>query len=234
MDKKTGKTVWKIKRSIDFQDIDPKTGKPEREGDWRKAYLTPVIAKVGDRDVLISLGSMALYGYDPQTGEELWRVEKLKSHSGACRPVIGHGLVFAPMGAGGELIAVKPDGKGVVSDSHVAWSYKRVVSKRPSPLLIDDLIFMVDDGGIAACVEAKTGKEIWKTRLGGNYSASPVYADGRIYFFNEDGNSTIIEPGREFKQVAENQLDGGCMASPAISGKALFVRTKTHLYRIEK
>jgi len=234
MNKKTGETVWKTERSVDFQDTDPKTGKPEREGDWRKAYSTPLIAKAGDRDVLVSLGSMALYGYEPDTGKELWRVEKLRSHSGACRPITGHGLVFAPMGAGGELVAVKPDGKGVVTDSHVVWRYKRVVPKRPSPLLVDGLIFMVEDGGIAACVEANTGGEVWKERLGGNYSASPIYADGRIYFFDQDGKSIVIEPAREFKKLAENQLDQGCMASPAVSGKALFVRTKTHLYRIEE
>ena len=100
--------------------------------------------------------------------------------------------------------------------------------------LHDGLVYFVDDGGIASCVESKTGKDVWRQRIGGNYSASPLYADGRIYFFSEDGTTTVIAPGREFKKLAENKLDGGFMASPAVSGKALILRTKTHLYRVEQ
>jgi len=233
MDKQTGKTVWKTKRSVDFQDLDPQTGGPIRVGDYRKAFSTPVIADVSGKPVLISLGSMALYGYEPETGKELWRVENIGSHSGTCRPVVGHGLVFAPMGMGGELWAVRPDGRGVVTDTHVAWKYKRAVPKRPSILLVDDLLFMVNNGGVAACVEAQTGKEIWKARIGGNFSASPIYADGKIYFFDESGKSTVIEAARQYKAIAVNQLDEGFMASPAVSGDALYLRTRTHLYRIE-
>lgn len=234
-DKATGETVWKTDRGVDFEDIDPETGKPEREGDWRKAYSTSRLAKSeSGRTELVSLGSKALYGYDPETGKELWRLEAKKMHSAGCTPVIGQGLIFSPMGSGGELYAVKPGGDGVVTDSHLVWSYKRVVPKRASPILLGDLLFMVDDGGIAACVEAKTGGEIWRDRVNGNYSASPVHADGKIWFFDEDGRGVVIEAGREFKILAENQLDAGCMASPAVSGNALFVRTKTHLYRIEE
>ncbi|MCB1078394.1 MAG: PQQ-like beta-propeller repeat protein [Verrucomicrobiae bacterium] len=233
-DKNTGETVWKTDRSVDFDDIDPKTGMPDREGDWRKAYSTPrLVTSESGRVELVSLGSKCLYGYDPDTGMELWRVEATKMHSAGCTPVIGDGLIYSPMGSGGELYAVRPGGDGVVTGSHLAWSYKRVVPKRPSVLLIDGLLFMVDDGGVGACVDAKTGEEIWRDRVGGNYSASPIHADGKIWFFDEDGKSTVIEAAREFKVVAENHLESGCMASPAVSGNALFVRTKTHLYRIE-
>lgn len=234
-DKKTGKDVWKTPRSTDFADIDPKTGKPEAEGDWRKAYSTPRLLKTeSGREELISLGSKALFGYDPATGKELWKVEAKKMHSAGCTPAFGHGLIFAPMGSGGELYAVKPGGSGIVTETHLAWKYTRVVPKRPSVLVLGDYLFMIDDGGVAACVEAKTGTEIWRDRVGGNYSASPIHADGKIWFFDEDGKGTVIEAGKEFKVLAENKLDAGCMASPAVSGNALFVRTKTHLYRIEE
>ncbi|MBC8870658.1 MAG: PQQ-like beta-propeller repeat protein [Planctomycetes bacterium] len=234
MDKHTGKTVWQTDRSVDFQDIDPETGGPKIQGDLRKGFSTPVIADVQGKPVLISLGSMALYGYEPDTGKELWRVECIGSHSGTCRPVVGYGLVFAPMGMGAELYAVRPDGRGEVTDTHVAWEYKRAVTKRPSILLVDDLLFMVDNDGVATCVEAKTGKEVWKERVGGNFSASPIYANGRIYFCDETGKSTIIEAAPQFKVLAVNELDDGFMGSPAVSGDALYLRTRKHLYRIEE
>ena len=233
MDKHTGKTVWKTDRSVDFQDLDAGTGKPTREGDYRKAFSTPVIADVQGKPVLVSLGSMALYGYEPLTGQELWRVEAVGSHSGACRPVVGHGLVFSPMGAGLELWAVRPDGRGVVTDTHVAWKCRRGVPRRPSLLLVGDLLFMVDDDGVATCLEAKTGAEVWKERLGGNYSASPIFAGGKVYFFDQEGTSTVIEAARQYKVIAVNRLDDGFMASPAVSGRALYLRTKSALYRIE-
>lgn len=232
MDKQTGKTVWKTNRTVDYHDLDPSTGKPNREGDFRKAYSTPVIAEVQGQPLLLSLGSMALYGYDPLTGAERWRADATGSHSGACRPVLGHGLVFMPMGAGQELWAVRPDGHGVVTDTHVVWKQKRGTPRRPSPLLVDDLLFLVDDGGVASCLEAKTGKEVWKERLGGNYSASPIYSGGKIYFFDQDGKGTIIKAARKYEVIAVNRLDNGFMASPAVSGNALFLRSKTDLYCI--
>jgi outer membrane protein assembly factor BamB len=232
MDKLTGKTVWKTSRSVDFHDQEAGTDQLKREGDFRKAFSTPVIADVQGQPLLVSLGSMALYGYDPLTGAERWRVEAIGSHSGACRPVLGHGLVFSPMGSGLELWAVRPDGHGVVTDTHVAWKYKRGVARRPSLLLVDDLLFMIDDAGVATCVEAKTGKEVWKERLGGNYSASPIYCGGKVYFFDQDGKATIIKASRQYQVIAVNHLEDGFMASPAASGGALFLRTRSALYRI--
>ena len=130
-------------------------------------------------------------------------------------------------------MAVRPDGRGVVTDTHVAWRCKRGVPRRPSLLLVDDLLFMVDDGGVASCLEAKTGKEVWKERLGGNYSTSPIYCGGKVYFLDQDGKATVIQAAREYKVLAVNRLDDGFMASPAVSGNALFLRGKTSLYRIE-
>jgi len=164
-------------------------------------------------------------------------VEERKHHSGTVRPVVGHGFVYTATGlAKGELWAVRLGGSGVVTGTHVAWKVTRNVPNRPSPVLAGDLLFMVDqDGGVVTCLEALTGKEIWKERLpgAGSYSSSPVLADGRLYFFNENGHGTVIEAGRAFKVLAANKLDGGFMASPAVAGRALFVRSKTHLYRLE-
>jgi outer membrane protein assembly factor BamB len=234
MDKATGKTVWKTDRSIDFQDIDPNTGKPQADGDWRKAFSTPRVVTLGStQPVLLSMGSKALYAYEPNTGVELWRVEYRAAHSGSATPVVGEGLVLFQTGHGKpELWAIKPSGKGVIPESDVVWKVKRNVPTRSSTVLHDGLIYMVDDGGIAGCVEAKTGNEVWKKRIGGNYSAAPLYADGRVYFCSEEGKTTVVAAGREMKVLAENQLDAGFMASPAVDRNALILRTKTHLCRI--
>lgn len=233
LDKKTGQTVWQTKRSIDFQDLD-KDGKPAADGDMRKAFSTPHVERINGRWEMISLGAKAAYSYDPYTGKELWRVEERAQHSASTRPVIGHGMIFFPTGfAAGQLFAVRTGGNGLISDTHVAWKVTRGVSNKPSILLVDDLIYMIGDAGIASCIDAKTGQQVWQQRMGGEYSASPVYADSRLWFFSEDGKVTALKPGRVYEAVAENRLDEGFLASPAIAGKAFYLRTRTHLYRIE-
>jgi outer membrane protein assembly factor BamB len=233
LDKRTGKTVWRRERSIDFKDLGA-DGKPEAEGDYRKAFATPHVAEVGGRPVLISIGSKAVYGYDPLTGAEHWRIEERTSHSASTRPVAGRRLVFYPSGwPTGQVMAVRADGRGDVTGTHVAWTLTRGVPKKPSLLLRDGLIFMIGDNGIATGLEARTGEVLWTGRLPGNYSASPVWVDGRLYAFSEDGKTTVLEAGRQFKVLAESQLDDGFMASPAPDGQALYLRTRTHLYRIE-
>src|SRR5687767_2241645 len=131
LDKRTGKTVWRRERSIDFKDLGP-DGKPEAEGDYRKAFATPHVAEVRGRPVLISIGSKATYGYDPLTGAERWRIEERGSHSASTRPVAGQGLVFYPSGwPTGQVMAVRPDGEGDVTGTHVAWTLTRGVPKKP-------------------------------------------------------------------------------------------------------
>lgn len=234
LDKRTGKTVWQTRRSIDFQDIEP-DGKIAAEGDFRKAFATPHVALINGRWELISLGAKAAYSYDPFNGKELWRVEERAQHSASTRPVIGHGMIFYPTGfSAGQLFAVRTGGNGLITDTHVVWKAKRSISNKPSILLIDDLIYFISDAGIASCVEAKTGELVWQKRVGGEYSASPVYADGKIWLFSEDGKTFVIRTGRTFELLAENQLEDGFLASPAIVGKAFYLRTRTHLYRIEK
>ena len=233
LDKGSGRTIWRTDRSIDFQDIDPETGGPRQDGDYRKAFSTPVISQVSGRPLLISLGSKALYAYEPRTGREVWRMEALGSHSGACRPVTGHGLVFAPLGSGGDLRAIHPDAHGLLEDAHIAWTFDDAVCKRPSLLLVDEKLFMVNDSGVATCLEAITGKELWQARIGNDFSASPIYSEGKIWLFDQEGKATVIAADSKYRKVAQNQLDEGCMASPAVSGNALYVRTRTHLYRIQ-
>jgi outer membrane protein assembly factor BamB len=246
LDKTTGRTVWRTERSVDFKDLGA-DGQPFAEGDLRKAFSTPHVAMLEDVPTLISSGAKAHYAYNPRTGEELWRVEERTSHSASTRPVAGEGLVYIPSGwSTGELLAIHPGRKGEVIDANheggsqpdtqlkLAWKSKRNVPKKPSVLLVDGLLFTIDDNGVASCLDAKTGHEVWRERVGGNYSASPVLAEGHIYFCSEEGKTTVIEAGRQFKKLSENQLEDGFMASPAIAGKALFLRTRTHLYRIEK
>ena len=232
LDKDTGRTVWRRERSIDFRDLGP-DGKPEAEGDFRKAFATPHVARLAGRDMLISIGSKATYAYDPLTGEELWRVEERSSHSGSTRPVVGHGLVFVPSGfPTGEVLAIRPDGRGDVTSTHVAWRLARGVPKKPSLLLVDDLLFLIADNGIASCVEARTGKVVWTHRVGGAFTASPLWAEGRVYLFSEEGKTTVLRAGRDYQVLAENELPDGILASPAAVGGALFVRTTGYVYRL--
>ncbi|MBI2927445.1 MAG: PQQ-binding-like beta-propeller repeat protein [Verrucomicrobia bacterium] len=253
LDKKTGKTAWRVERSIDFKDLGP-DGKPETEGDFRKAFATPHVATLGDKPVLLSSGAKAHYAYEPLTGKELWRVEERTCHSCSSRPVAGNGLVYFLTGwSSGQLLALQPGGNGEVIDANteaasnagtqlkLAWKSKRSIARKPSLILVNDLIFMIEDGGVATCLKAKTGQQVWNERVGGNYSASPLLAEGRIYFCSEEGKTTVIEAGRQFKVLAENQLKvetvespAGFMGSPAAVGQALFLRTRTHLYRIEE
>ena len=246
LDTETGQTVWRRDRSIDFKDLGP-DGKPEQEGDLRKAFATPHIAEFGGRPVLVSSGAKAHYGYDPQTGRELWRVEDRTSHSASARPVTGRGLAFILAGwPNGQLLAIRPGARsnGDVLDANattnaapgglqVVWKARRNVPRKPSPVLVDDLLFLVDDGGIASCLEADTGRELWRERVGGNYSAALLYSNGRIYCFSEEGKSTVLEAGRQFRPLATNELAEGFMASPAAADGALYLRTRTDLYRIE-
>jgi outer membrane protein assembly factor BamB len=243
LDTKTGATVWRKERSIDYKDLGP-DGKPDSEGDWRKAFATCRVAEFNGVPQLLSQGAKAMYGYDPKTGEELWRVEERTSHSAGTRPAVGHGLIYVPTGwSQGQTLAIRPGKGGEVLDANAAapdglqlaieWKSKRSTPKKPALTLVGDLLFGVEDGGVATCWEAKTGTVVWSERLGGNYSASPVAANGRLYCFSEDGPAVVIATERKFAKLAENHLEDGCMASPAVSGDALFVRTKTHLYRIE-
>ena len=195
----------------------------------RKAYMafsTPLLIQVDGKDQVVSPGAYRTVAYDPANGKELWSVAYGEGFSNVPRPVFGHGLIFLSSGFNrADLLAVKPGGE-------VVWKYGRSVSLTPSFLLVGEELYMVSDNGIATCFDAKTGTVRWQQRLGGTYSASPTFADGRIYFQNEDGETVVIAPGKEFRKLAVNQLDGQTLATLAISGGQIFLRTGTHLYAI--
>ena len=225
LDKATGRTAWKTMRSTDFRDLIT---------DVRKAYCTPLIIEHEGKTQMISVGAEAVISYDPRTGKELWKA-RYSGFSNTARPVHADGVVYVcTCFLKSRMLGVRVDGSGDVTDTHVLWEVKKNMPIKPSPILVEGLIFTVDDRGVAACTDAKTGKSVWRKRLGGAFSASPILAQGRIYFFPQDGAATVIEAAREFKQLAENTLDDGFMASPAVVGKAIILRTKTHLYRVEK
>jgi outer membrane protein assembly factor BamB len=219
LDKRTGKVRWKT----------------WRRQPWDQAYSTPLLIRVGEQDQVVSVGAYRAAAYDPQTGKELWRVSYADGFSNVPRPVYGHGLVYIATGfQQPTLMAVRPDGSGDVTRTHVAWTLRRAAPLTPSPLIVGDEIYVVNDGGIASCLDARTGDTHWQQRLGGEYSASPLFADGRIYFLNEEGTATAIAPGKAFVRLATASLDGATLASIAVADGSLFIRSDTHLYRIAK
>jgi outer membrane protein assembly factor BamB len=218
LDKRTGKTRWKT----------------ARRQPWDQAYTTPLVIRAGDRDQLVSVGAYRAASYDPQSGKELWRVSYGDGFSNVPRPVYGNDLVYITTGFfQPEILAVRPDGSGDVTKTHVRWSLRRAAPLTPSPLLVGNELYVVTDNGIASCVDATTGALVWQQRLNGTFSASPIFVDGRIYFLSEDGVATVIAPGRAFKELAVNRLDGATLASIAVSGSSFYIRSNTHLYRID-
>ena len=217
LDAETGKVRWKTPRR-----------KPATQ-----AYSTPLLIRVNDVDQLVSVGAYRTTAYDPLTGQEIWRVGYPDGFSNVPRPVFGRGLVYIATGfQTPSLIAVRADGKGDVTRTNIAWTITRGAPYTPSPLVIGDDFYYVSDTGVLTLADATTGKILWQQRLGGNYSASPVFADDRIYFQSEEGETTVIAPGREFKKLAVNRLDGYTLASMAVSQGSFFIRTHSHLYRI--
>jgi outer membrane protein assembly factor BamB len=217
LDKKTGKVRWKTNRRHPAD----------------QAYTTPLVIRVGDRDQIVSVGAFRAAAYEPDTGKEIWRVSYADGFSNVPRPVYGHGLVYIVTGfQQPSVIAVRADGTGDVTKTHIAWTVTRGAPLTPSPLLVGDELYIVSDGGIASCLDAKTGALHWQMRLGGTYSASPVFADGRIYLLGEHGGATAIAPGKTFQRVGMSTLEGAMLASMAVSNGSLFIRTDSHLYRI--
>jgi outer membrane protein assembly factor BamB len=224
VNKLTGDTVWLTRRPHNFE---------TDNGDVKKAFATPIVVEVNGRRELISPASKGVFAYDPATGTELWRA-RYEQFSCACRPLFHEGVLYINAGFGkGALVAVRAGGSGDVTDSNILWTQDRGMPNKPSPLFINGLLFTINDTGIISCVDPQDGKIVWQERIGGNFSASPITADGRIYMFDEEGKGTVIAADRQFKMLGQSTLPDGFMASPAVAGRSLIVRSRTHLYCLE-
>jgi outer membrane protein assembly factor BamB len=217
VDKRTGKTRWRA----------------DRREPHSQAYSTPLLIHAGDRDQLVSVGAFTASAYDPLNGKEIWRVSYPDGFSNVPRPVYGAGLVFIATGFNQPaLLAVRPDGKGDITRSGVAWTLSRGAPLTPSPVIVGDELYVISDNGIASCLDARTGAVRWQQRLGNGFSASPVAADGRIYFLDEDGRTTVLKAGTSGERLTVNALDGPALASIGVAEQSLFIRTASSLYRI--
>jgi outer membrane protein assembly factor BamB len=224
LNKDTGETVWKTARP------------PFRteEVQQRKAYSTPLIIRHEGRDQLIAPGAQWFISYDPRTGEEIWRVDHGDGFSNVPRPLFGHGMVYLCTGFGTkQLWAIRVDGQGDVTDTHVVWKERSQIPTNPTPLLAGELVFVISDTGVGSCLDARTGKSYWKQRIGGNHSASPICVSDRVYFFSQEGETKVIRAAADYEELAENHVAGRIMASPAVLPDALLLRTDTRLLRIE-
>jgi outer membrane protein assembly factor BamB len=219
LDRRTGKLLWQTDRRCTA---------------YKKfSFSTPLAIDVGGQKQVVSPFSDAVCAYDPATGQEMWRV-RYAGYSLVPRPVFGHGLVFVCTGfETPTLIAIHPDGRGDVTDTHIAWTLRKDVPANPSPLLAGDELYLVSDHGQASCVDAQTGKLRWQERLGGTYSASPLFADGKVYFQDEAGTGVVVRASTRFEVLSHNPLDEQTLASYAAADGALFIRTEKHLFRIE-
>jgi len=227
LDKRTGETTWKQPRAH--------LESAATKGPLAKmAYSTPLVRTVNGVPQLVSTGADHVAAYDPETGKEIWWMP-YDGFSLVCRPSYGNGLFYVVGSVSQDhfcIYALRP-GTGEVGDDQVAWRRSKGIAHVPSPLLVGKELFVVDRSGVAACVDALTGEEHWRARIGGNYDASPIEVRGNIYFCSLDGKTTIFLAGKEFKKVATNPLDGTFRASPAVSDSALFLRSDTHLYRLD-
>jgi len=215
-----GKVAWKTPRNCDA---------------FKKfSFSTPLLITVKGEEQVVSPGSNAVVAYNPADGKEIWRA-KYEGYSLIPRPVFGHGMVFLSSGYDSPtLLAVKVDGAGDVTGSHIAWTVAKGAPHTPSPLLVNDELYVVSDGGLASCLDARTGKAHWQKRIGGNFSASPLHADGRIYLQSEEGVTTVLKVGNTFEQIGQNKMEERTFASFAVADGAIYLRTESKLYRIQE
>jgi outer membrane protein assembly factor BamB len=225
LDKNTGQTLWKKDRSFDYGNLD---------GDLKKAYATPSVLEVNGKAQLVSPAAFGTIAYDPLSGEEIWKVV----HGGmnvAARPLYYHGRFILCTGDGGlRLLSVQAAGSGDVTRTHIEWKTAKSVPSRSSPILVGDHLYMVHESGIVSEVDPRTGASLRQERLAGKFWASPIFAEGRLYFCNEEGITYIVDVSQGWKVLAANALADGFMASPAVADKALILRTRSHLYCIEQ
>jgi outer membrane protein assembly factor BamB len=233
LDKQTGATVWTTERSTDYGDLD-KEGKPLRDGDLRKAYDTPRVIEVAGRAQVISVGSRAAFGYDALTGKEIWTLRH-PNFNAAPRALHLPGLLVLNTGSERAVlwgIRLDDTTRGDITESHVVWERKKGNSALSSPVLVGDKVYFITGNGIAYCVDARTGDEVYQERIGGVFTASPIVAEDRIYYFDEKGLCAVVRAAPKFELLAENYLKDGGRASLAAAHGALFIRTFERLYKI--
>ena len=220
-DKRTGEEKWKTMRM---------TAAAAEECD---SYTTPVLVPSARGPQLVVMGGNQLDAYDPISGKQLWWLAGVVGGRTITGPALADGLVYVTRGMRGPLLAVKTSGEGELSaERDVAWQTTESTPDTPCPVVWNNLLFTITDNGIAQCFDAKTGTRHWKSRLPGDYKASPVAADGRVYFLNIAGLCTVVAAGTEFEKIAENKLDDETLASPAIADGRIYLRARKHLYAI--
>ena len=228
-------TAYRSMRSPGRSALRARSGEMDATPELQKAYGTPLLVEIDDRPLLISPAANWVYGYDARDGKEIWKASYGKlGFSTVPRPVIlGDTVYIATSYMQSRLVAVKFTGEGDVTKSHINWISDKQIPQKPSLIALAGRLYFVSDNGIVRCLKADSGDEMWFERLPGNYSASPLESNGRLYFFNQDGVCTVLDAGDVFKELASNKLESGFMASPAVAENALFLRTATSVYRIE-
>lgn len=228
LDKNSGETVWRKERPKEiYSNL--------ATGSLPQSYETPVILEVEGKAQLIHNSSKVATGLDPRTGEEIWRYVYTADNA-VSRIVAGHGLFFVGHGAvrgQAVLAAVRQGGSGDITETHVVWKNEDDMPLLSSPVLVDDLLYSVSVYAILVCLEAKTGKEVWRERFSGMFGPSLLHADNRIYLCNKRGETIVFAPGRTYRELAVNKLDGSFSASPVVAGDTLLLRSETHLYRVK-
>jgi outer membrane protein assembly factor BamB len=220
LDTTKGKVLWRTDRQAD-------------DAKKKFSFSTPLFIDHKGQKQIVSPGPDAVVSYDPANGKELWRVS-YAGYSVIPRPVYGHGLVFLSTSYDSpSLLAINPEGKGDITKTNIVWRTNKNAPHTPSPLLVGDELYTVSDAGFANCYDAKTGKVHWSERLDEKFSASPVYADGKIYLQSEDGVGIVLKAGQKFEELKRNKMDERTLASYAFAEGALFLRTAQHLYRIQ-
>ncbi len=223
LDKRTGKTVWKVDRDVDYGSDD---------GDIHKAYSTPTLIQTDFGLQMVCPTAKAMVAYSPFDGKVLWRV-RYDEYSTSSRAIFDGKFVYMNTGfMKSRLLAVRPAEGGDITSSHIAWETSRGIPQKPSLTFHGDWVFSVDDRGIVGCHRRSDGEQVWQERVGGDFSASPTIADGKLYLFDHDGKGHVFLADGSKTLLASNSLETGCRASPAAVGKRLIVRTVTHLYAI--
>ncbi len=234
LEKATGRTVWTTPRTTDYGDLDA-NGKPTRDGDMRKAYHTPLVLEIAGQPQLVSVGSRSAFGYDPQTGKELWNLP----HGGfnaAVRPLLWQDVLLVNTGSErAQLIGVKADAamKGDISKTHTLWNREKRNASEAGAILRDGKVFQITRGGILTCIDAKTGQDLGETRLSGQHLPSPILFGDKLFFGNDRGICFVVSADEKLAVLHENPMGEPMTASPAVAEGALYLRTKAALYRIE-